>query len=53
MKQKLNLRFCMALLMGIFVSVSAFVQNITVKGHVKDNLGEVAGATVQVGQLRG
>ncbi|MBO4673533.1 MAG: TonB-dependent receptor plug domain-containing protein, partial [Bacteroidaceae bacterium] len=46
MKQKLNLRFCMTLLIGIFVSVSAFAQNITVKGHVKDNLGEVNGATV-------
>ena len=46
MKQKLNLRFCMTLLIGIFVSVSAFAQNITVKGHVKDNLGEVTGATV-------
>lgn len=28
------------------MSVSALAQNITVKGHVKDNLGEVAGATV-------
>ncbi len=28
------------------MSVSAFAQNITVKGHVQDNLGEVAGATV-------
>lgn len=46
MKQKLNLRFLMTLLVGVFVSVSAFAQNITVKGHVKDNLGEVAGATV-------
>lgn len=46
MKQKLNLRFCMTLLMGIFMSVSAFAQNITVRGNVKDNLGEVVGATV-------
>ena len=46
MKQKLNLRFCMTLLMGIFMSVSAFAQNITVRGHVKDNLGEVVGATI-------
>lgn len=46
MKQKLNLRFCMTLLMGILMSVSAFAQNITVRGNVKDNLGEVVGATV-------
>ena len=46
MKQKQNLRFLMAWLIGVFMSVSAFAQNITVKGHVKDNLGEVAGATV-------
>lgn len=46
MKQKLNYRFLLTLLVAIFMSVSAFAQNITVKGHVKDNLGEVAGATV-------
>ena len=39
MKQKLNLRFLMTLVIGIFVSVSAFAQDILVKGHVKDDIG--------------
>ncbi len=39
----------MTLVIGIFVSVSAFAQDITVKGHIKDDLGEdVIGASVRV-----
>jgi len=39
----------MTLVIGIFVSVSAFAQDITVKGHVKDDLGEdVIGASVRL-----
>ena len=38
----------LALLLGLFLSVGAFAQ-ITVKGHVKDSMGEdVIGATVRV-----
>jgi len=49
MRQKFNLRFLMTLLVGIFVSVSAFAQNISVKGHVKDITGEpVFSAAVKV-----
>lgn len=47
MKQKLNLRFLMTLVMGIIVSVSAMAQSITVKGHVEDDLGEMPGASVK------
>lgn len=49
MKQ-VNLRICktiLTLLLGLFLSVSAYAQNITVKGHVKDATGmEVIGANV-------
>ncbi|MFR5960024.1 MAG: hypothetical protein ACLUHA_13510 [Bacteroides stercoris] len=41
MKQ-VNLRICrtiLPLLLGLFLSVGAYAQNITVKGHVKDALG--------------
>jgi len=39
----------MTLVIGIFVSVSAFAQDILVKGHVKDDLGEdVIGASVRL-----
>ena len=39
----------LALLLGFFLSVGAFAQQITVKGHVKDVSGEdVIGATVRV-----
>ena len=39
----------LALLLGFFLSVGAFAQQITVKGHVKDASGEdVIGATVRV-----
>ena len=38
-----------ALLLGLLLTVSAFAQQITVKGHVKDAIGEpVIGATVKV-----
>ena len=38
-----------ALLLGLFLSVSAFAQDITVKGHVKDATGEpIIGASVRV-----
>ena len=49
MKQ-INLRICrtiLPLLLGLFLSVGAYAQNITVKGHVKDGTGlEVIGANV-------
>ena len=39
----------LALFFGLFLSVSAFAQQITVNGHVKDAAGEaVIGATVRV-----
>lgn len=38
-----------ALVIGLFLSASAFAQDITVKGHVKDATGEpIIGATVRV-----
>ena len=48
MKQ-VNLRICrtiLPLLLGLFLSVGVYAQNITVKGHVKDALGGVIGANV-------
>lgn len=39
-------RMILPLLMGLFLSVSVYAQNITVKGHVKDAMGEVIGANV-------
>ena len=39
----------LSLLCGIFLSVSAFAQQITVSGHVKDATGEpIIGATIRV-----
>ena len=39
----------MTLLLGLFLSVGAFAQLITVKGHVKDASGEpIIGATIRV-----
>ncbi|WP_197018968.1 SusC/RagA family TonB-linked outer membrane protein [Xylanibacter brevis] len=39
----------LALVVGIFLTLGAFAQNITVKGHVKDATGEaIIGATVRV-----
>ncbi len=53
-KIKLPLRM-LALLCGIILSASAFAQQITVNGHVKDATGEpIIGATVRVvGQAAG
>ena len=48
MKQ-VNLRICrtiLPLLLGLFLSVGVYAQNITVKGHVKGALGGVIGANV-------
>ena len=48
MKQ-VNLRICqtiLTLILGLFLSVGAYAQNITVKGHVKDALGGVIGASI-------
>ena len=48
MKQ-VNLRICrtiLPLLLGLFLSVGVYAQNITVKGHVKDALGGAIGANV-------
>ncbi len=39
----------MTLLLGLFLSVGAFAQQMTVKGHVKDATGEpIIGATIRV-----
>jgi len=39
----------LTLLLGLFLSVGAFAQQITVKGHVKDATGEpIIGATIRV-----
>ena len=39
----------LVLLLGLFLSVGAFAQQITVKGHVKDATGEpIIGATIRV-----
>ncbi len=44
----------MTLLLGLFLTVSAFAQQITVKGHVKDATGEsVIGATVRAEGSKG
>ena len=44
----------LALLLGLFLSVGAFAQQITVKGHVKDATGEaIIGATVKVAGAQG
>ena len=48
MKQ-VNLRIyrtILPLLLGLFLSVGVYAQNITVRGHVKDALGGVIGANV-------
>ena len=48
MKQ-VNLRIyqmILPLLLGLFLSVGVYAQNVTVKGHVKDALGGVIGANV-------
>lgn len=51
MKQ-VNLRVCrmiLPLLFGLFLSLSAYAQQVSVKGHVKDSTGEpVIGANVVV-----
>ena len=40
-------RMILPLLMGLFLSVGVYAQNITVKGHVKDATGlEVIGANI-------
>ena len=53
-KIRIPVRF-FALLCGLFLSVGAFAQQITVNGHVKDATGEpIIGATVRiVGQSGG
>ena len=55
MNGKLNFRFLLALLVGIFVSVNVSAQDITVKGHVKDATGEpiAFGAVLQKGTSNG
>ena len=48
MKQ-VNLRIyqmILPLILGLFLSVGVYAQNITVRGHVKDAMGEVVGANV-------
>ncbi len=55
MKVKFNLRFLAVMLCGIFATLSAMAQDITVKGTVNDAFGDpVMGATVlQVGTTNG
>ena len=49
MKKKFDFRFLLSLMVGIFVSLGAVAQQITVKGHVQDQTGEsVVYATVSV-----
>ena len=49
MKKSLILKALLTLLVGLFLSIGAFAQQIAVKGHVKDTTGEpVIGANVLV-----
>lgn len=49
MKRSLRLKALLTLLVGLFLSIGAFAQQIAVKGHVKDTTGEpVIGANVLV-----
>lgn len=49
MKKSLRLKALLITLVGLFLSIGAFAQQITVKGHVKDATGEpVIGANVLV-----
>lgn len=49
MKKSLRLKAMLTLLVGLFLSIGAFAQQIAVKGHVKDTTGEpVIGANVLV-----
>ena len=49
MKKAFDFRFLLILLAGIFVSLSAVAQQLTVKGHVQDQTGEpVVFASVSV-----
>ncbi len=49
MKKSLRLKALLVLLVGLFLSIGAFAQQIAVKGHVKDTTGEpVIGANVLV-----
>ena len=49
MKNSLRLKALLTLLVGLFLSIGAFAQQIAVKGHVKDTTGEpVIGANVLV-----
>ena len=49
MKTSLRLKALLTLLVGLFLSIGAFAQQIAVKGHVKDTTGEpVIGANVLV-----
>lgn len=49
MKKSLRLKALLVLLVGLFLSIEAFAQQIAVKGHVKDTTGEpVIGANVLV-----
>ena len=49
MRKSLRLKALLTLLVGLFLSIGAFAQQIAVKGHVKDTTGEpVIGANVLV-----
>ena len=49
MKKSLRLKALLTLLVGLFLSIGAFAQQIALKGHVKDTTGEpVIGANVLV-----
>lgn len=47
MRMKLKLRFLVATVIGMFMSVSAIAQTITVKGNVYDDFDVVVGALVK------
>lgn len=54
MKKKINFLFLVTLVAGIMMSATAFAQQITVKGHVKDKTGEpIIGANVSVKGVAG
>jgi len=55
MNEKLNIRFLLVFLLGIFAFANVQAQDITVKGHVKDAAGEpiMMGTVVQKGTSNG
>ena len=51
MKRHFLFKVLLTLVVGTFLSIDAFAQQITVKGLVKDNTGEpIIGANVEIGR---